>query len=126
MNTQNTSEMTQNQTSVKHANDYAFVESSAIIKFTYYANNFHYDFIQRVWGEERIYNDGKTFIHTSLSNHLQTKWDVLVTKLSCARAETDNRFVKNLTGTELFYKFYMMLDNSNKEILNNFILNSKI
>jgi len=115
MNTQNTLEITQNQTSVKHANDYAFVESNAIIKFTYYANNFHYDFIQRVWGED-----------TSLSNHLQSKWDVLVSQLTIARKESDNRFVKNLTGTELFYKFYMMLDNSNKELLNNFILNSKI
>jgi len=122
MNTQNTSEMTQNQTSVKHANDYAFVESNAIIKFTYYANNFHYDFIKRVWGTN--YSD--MYMHTDLSNHLQSKWDVLVSKLTIARKESDNRFVKNLTGTELFYKFYMMLDNSNKELLNNFILNSKI
>ena len=115
MNTQNTLEITQNQTSVKHANDYAFVETEAIIKFNYYANNFHYDFIQLVWGED-----------TSLSNHLQSKWDVLVSQLTNARKESDNRFVTNLTGTTLFYKFYMMLDTYNKYKLNNFILNSKI
>lgn len=116
MNNKLHAQMSTETTNVKHAttpNEYAFHESNAIVSFTYYANNFHYDFIQRVWG-----------VDTMISNHLQSKWDVLVGYLTVARKETDNRFIKNLTGTELFYKFYMMLDSSNKELLNEFILNN--
>ena len=35
-----------------------------IVAFTYYANNFHYDFIDRVWTDNPL-----------LANHLQDKWD---------------------------------------------------
>ena len=85
-----------------------------IVAFTYYANNFHLDFIDRVWKDNPL-----------LVNHLQDKWDSLVTQLTKAREECSNLFVRNMTGTVLFYEFYMMLDQSNKELLNEFILNQK-
>jgi len=86
-----------------------------IITFTYYANNYEYDFIEKAWGN--------TDIKGTLGNHLKEKWDVLVSKLTQARKECDNPFVRNLTGTCLFYEFYMMLDNRNKGTLNRYIIN---
>jgi len=85
-----------------------------IVAFTYYANNFHLDFIDRVWRDNPL-----------LVNHLQDKWDSLVTHLTKARKECSNPFVRSMGGTEVFYRFYMMLDQSNKELLNEFILNQK-
>ena len=85
-----------------------------IVVFTYYANNFHLDFIDRVWTDNPL-----------LVYHLQDKWDSLVAHLTKAREECSNPFVRSMGGTELFYRFYMMLDQSNKELLNEFILNQK-
>ena len=89
-------------------------KENPIVAFTYYANNFHYEFIDRVWTDNPL-----------LVNHLQDKWDTLVTQLTKAREECSNPLVRSMTGTELFYRFYMMLDQSNKEHLNEFILNQK-
>tara|TARA_R100001244_G_scaffold131803_1_gene105835 strand:+ start:772 stop:1050 length:279 start_codon:yes stop_codon:yes gene_type:complete len=86
-------------------------KQNPIIAFTYYANNFHYDFIDRVWKD-----------NPALKEHLKGKWDILVTQLTKARKESNNSLIRNMSGTELFYQFYMMLDTSNKELLNEFIL----
>jgi hypothetical protein len=86
-------------------------KQNPIVAFTYYANNFHLDFIDRVWRDNPL-----------LVNHLQDKWDTLVTQLTKAREESNNSLIRNMSGTELFYRFYMMLDTSNKELLNEFIL----
>ena len=89
-------------------------KSDAIVEFTYYANNYQYDFIDQVWKD-----------NTMLKNHLNDKWDTLVTQLTKAREECSNPLVRSMSGTELFYRFYMMLDYGNKEKLNQFILNNK-
>ena len=86
-------------------------KSEAIVDFTYYANNYQYDFIDEVWKDNTI-----------LKNHLNDKWDVLVSHLTKARKESNNAFIRSMTGTDLFYRFYMALDSSNKEKLNQFIL----
>jgi len=86
-------------------------KSDAIVEFTYYANNYQHDFIEQVWND-----------NTMLKNHLKDKWDVLVSHLTKAQRESDNDFIRSMTGTDLFYKFYMALDSSNKEKLNQFIL----
>lgn len=119
MNTKISTIMNNSTTEAKHVStpsDYSQCESDAIIKFTYFANNFTGDFIEKVWG------DG------SLGQHLKGKWEMLGHQLMAFKTASQhikdgNYYGHGLSGTENFYKFYMMLDNSNKELLNEYILN---
>tara|TARA_R100000935_G_scaffold58799_1_gene98043 strand:- start:1320 stop:1682 length:363 start_codon:yes stop_codon:yes gene_type:complete len=110
---------TQSEAKIKHAStpsDYNKCESDSIIKFTYFANNFNHNFIQEVWGTN------------SLGQHLKDKWDMLgheqmAFKTATQHVKEGNYYGQRLSGTDNFYKFYMMLDSYNKEVLNNYISN---
>tara|TARA_Y100000766_G_C18755874_1_gene530843 strand:- start:527 stop:877 length:351 start_codon:yes stop_codon:yes gene_type:complete len=99
-----------------------------INKFNVYANNFEYDFIRLVWAD-----------NPTLRDHLYDKWDVLMSKLKTTQRVLIKRYknvsptitndeysqVLTLTGTTIFYEFFMMLDSSNKYKLNKYIINHK-
>jgi len=99
-----------------------------INKFNVYANNFEYDFIRLVWAD-----------NPTLRDHLYDKWDVLMSKLKTTQKVLNKRVhnystteenlfeyqVLTLTGTTIFYEFFMMLDSSNKDKLNTYIINHK-
>ena len=63
------------------------------INFMYFANNFHHDWMDSVWDK-----------NTSMHSHLYEKWQNL-----CKRNE--------FGGTANFFTFFMQLDESNKDIL---------
>ena len=63
------------------------------INFMYFANNFHHDWMDSVWDK-----------NTSMYSHLYEKWHNL-----CKRNE--------FGGTANFFTFFMQLDESNKDIL---------
>jgi len=120
MNTKNSTIMNNSTTEAKHVStpsDYSQCESDAIIKFTYFANNFTGDFVEKVWG------------NGSLGQHLKDKWEMLGQQLMAFKTASQhikdgNYYGHGLSGTENFYKFYMMLDSYNKELLNNYISNN--
>jgi len=66
--------------------------SNAIINFMYFGHNYESDFIIKVFGNH-------------LGNHLQSKFNTMYSKY----------------GTLTFFRWYMELDNGNKELLNNWI-----
>lgn len=77
--------------------------SQAMSKLMTYANNYNYNFIEDCWKDD-----------PSLANHLKDKWNGIVGQM--------DRLGRTFNGTDVWFLFYMMLDESNKDKLNLYIL----
>jgi hypothetical protein len=77
--------------------------SKAMSKLMTYAYNFNYNFIEDCWKDD-----------PSLANHLKNKWNGIVGLL--------NKLERKFNGTDVWFLFYMELDEANKDLLNQYIL----
>jgi hypothetical protein len=68
----------------------------AINKFMYFGHNFKHDFIEQVWKAE-----------PNMANHLRSKFNMYAERLG--------------SGTQGFFRWFMELDQTNKETLTNWI-----
>jgi hypothetical protein len=76
--------------------------SKSIINFMYFGHNYPHNFIAKAWaGKETLTEDDEY----SLADHLTKKFHTMYEK----------------HGTLTFFRWYMELDNGNKEILNDYI-----
>lgn len=70
--------------------------STNISKFVFFGYNYPHDFIQQIWRDEQV-----------IANHLQNKFDM---------------FYKKVGPNAVMNRFYVELDNENREKLERYIL----
>ena len=78
--------------------------SQAMSRLMTYAYNYNYNFIEDCWKDD-----------PSLANHLKDKWERIHFNLKVYHG-------KKFSGTDIWFLFYMELDEANKDKLNLYIL----
>jgi len=74
-----------------------------------YAYNFNYDFIKDCWKDDK-----------SLVDHLNGKWADIANNITAINKKVGGW--PRLSGTDIWFRFYMELDQENKDKLNQYIL----